>query len=54
MSVSFWLSLVVALLCAVVVVVCLIVRAHARAIEKDARFWAELHDPPAHVTKRPR
>jgi hypothetical protein len=54
MTLSFWLSLTVALLCTIVVAVCLFVRAHAREIERETKFWAELHDPPEHVRKLPR
>jgi hypothetical protein len=54
MTLGFWLSLVVAVVCVAVVVACLAIRARARVIDDETKFWAQLHDPPPTVRKRPR
>jgi hypothetical protein len=54
MNLGFWLSFLVAWICCGVVVACLLVRRMRRVDESEAKFWAQLHDPPPTVRKRPR
>jgi hypothetical protein len=54
MTLSFWVSLVIALAALGVVLACLAVRRRMHEVEHDVKFWADLHDPPETVKRRPR